>query len=327
MTTTELSTETQHEIVYKGITAVAARCDGALEQDGVGFNGQDTVFGRRIAAIPFSEWSDDIKAEAARIALTYRTQILSYTGVDVTELPVVTGAADQGTNRAARQEARDHERRDAAKAGRLIDAAGGANDGTFIIQWAKRDPEFGTFLDTVRGLPGRQWNGSQWNVPPSVQAADAIESTFEGFQQTPAVAALIAAIRDEAAKAPAAAPSAPAAKAADIVLEGTDRVRISFAYDPAKVAAVRSLPGRQYDGSTKTNTADLHHDVIRFATKHGLTVADDVRTALEALGEAVAEEVEVASVRRVVSNLADPAELPDEFVQQVLAACPKARQV
>src|SRR5215472_13118029 len=105
------TTEEQYELVYQGIVAVAARCDGAQTQDRVGFNGQDTHFGRRIASVPFDQWTEDVKAEAARIANTYQVQILSYTGIDVSDLQVVRDALGAGTNHIARDDARGYERR------------------------------------------------------------------------------------------------------------------------------------------------------------------------------------------------------------------------
>src|ERR1700676_42244 len=88
-----LTTKQQYKAVYAGICAVARRCDGALTQDGVGFNGQDTHFGRRIASVPFYGWTPEVKVEAARISLTYKVQIETYTVVDVGVLDVVREAS------------------------------------------------------------------------------------------------------------------------------------------------------------------------------------------------------------------------------------------
>src|SRR5215831_8068279 len=127
--TSPATTDQQYELVYQGIVEVASRCDGAQSLDGVGFNGQDTKFGKRIAAVPFSEWTDDVKVEAARISLTYKQQILNYIGVDVATLDVVRQAAGLRTNHIARNQARQYERRQANAdkvALRKIDAVEGA---------------------------------------------------------------------------------------------------------------------------------------------------------------------------------------------------------
>jgi hypothetical protein len=93
--TSHLPREDQERLVYQAITAIAARCDGAISQDGVGFNGSDTKFGRRIALIPFEEWTSEIRQEAARIlGNTYRVQAQEWTGIDARELDVVREAAD-----------------------------------------------------------------------------------------------------------------------------------------------------------------------------------------------------------------------------------------
>ena len=93
MTTTDTFVEDQYRTVYAGIAAVAAKCDGAVDDDGVGFNGQDTKFGRRIAAIPFDQWTDEIKVEAARISARYRRQIEQSLGLDITTQVDVIRAA------------------------------------------------------------------------------------------------------------------------------------------------------------------------------------------------------------------------------------------
>lgn len=336
--TEPLSADQQFRTVYAGIVAVAARCDGAVEDDGVGFNGQDTKFGRRIASVPFEEWTPAVKLEAARIASRYRTQIESYTGIDVSALDVVQKAQDLGTVTEARDDARGFERRQEALAGRSVDA-GTDPSSSFVIRWGKRDPEFRTFLDAVRRLPGRNWNGQEWSAPctreaavalttgdlaalPTSAAADAqIERLLAEPEPTPAEPEVVAeptTVEEWNAKVRAARNK--------VVLDG-DRVRISFDYDATLVAEVRNLPGRAYDGSSKTNTADLHPDVLAFADKHGLVVAPEVRQALESVVAEVSAEQAEKDLRKVVSGLANPAELPAEFVQRVLAATEKAVRV
>ena len=165
------TTEEQYELVYQGICAVAAHCDGAQTGDGVGFNGQDTHFGRRVAAVPFTEWTDDVKAEAARIALTYKVQIMTYTELDMGALDVVQDAQDAGTNHAARDDARGYERRAKGAdqlAARKIDVVGDK----LGIFYAKKDPDFAELLETCKALPGR---GFDWDLKCNVvPVSDAI---------------------------------------------------------------------------------------------------------------------------------------------------------
>ena len=96
--------------VYDCIVAIASHCDGAITQDRVGFNGSDTKFGRRVAAMTFEDWTPDIIQECARIlGETYRVQAQNWTGIDARQLQIVREAAECYTNHAARQQARDAE--------------------------------------------------------------------------------------------------------------------------------------------------------------------------------------------------------------------------
>lgn len=67
---------------------------------------------------------------------------------------------------------------------------------------------------------------------------------------------------------------------------------LSFAYDPDLVAACRTIEGRVYDGTTKTNRYPFTSlpDVIKFAEDHGIDVTADVR-ALAAIAADRATEL------------------------------------
>ena len=71
----------------------------------------------------------------------------------------------------------------------------------------------------------------------------------------------------------------------DVTMEG-DRAVIRFEYDPEKVSAVRSLPGRAWSPGRKLNTADLTPDLLEFSVRYGLAVADEV---LDAVGQYVVD--------------------------------------
>lgn len=316
-----MTEHTEHELeqdeyrkVYDGITAVAARCDGAVTQDKVGFNGQDTAFGRRIASVPFEQWTDSVKWEAARIARTYRTQIETYTGIDVLELGVVT-AIDEGTgsSTAARTTARNYEK--AAKAEAQRDAlvaqrkAQKLADGTLALSWNSKDPDcFGELLAEVKRLPGRRWTGS-------VNVVDLTPAAVE-FIQTYGLTA------DFELAAPA--PEAKVVKP-HVVLKGSG-VNLRFNNEAdfsAQLAAVRSLPGRRYVGSDKSNDADLSPEVLAFAEKFGLIVADDVLAALSTVQADAAVAIDQAGLLRQVSRSDDPTALPEAFLAQLVQTCSK----
>lgn len=118
--------EAEYRLVHQAICAIASHCDGAISQDGQGFNGSDTKFGRRISQIPFESWTSEIKEEAARIlGNTYRVQAQNWTGIDARELTVVREAAEVYTNHTARDQARQAEKRLNAKSQRHVSLEGG----------------------------------------------------------------------------------------------------------------------------------------------------------------------------------------------------------
>lgn len=158
--------ETEYRQVYAAICAIATRCDGALSDDGVGFNGQDTHFGRRIASVPFEDWTPEVRAEAARIAGRYATQAETYTGVDVRQLDVVREAQGRPTIHAARDQARGFERRARGAAKIEQRKAEVRPDGRVKVSWVKGDPDFSALLDAARALPGRRFVGDGWEADP-----------------------------------------------------------------------------------------------------------------------------------------------------------------
>jgi hypothetical protein len=310
---TSLPTEQQYELVYQGICAVAARCDGAQSEDGVGFNGQDTHFGRRVAMVPFTEWTDDVKAEAARVANTYQKQILSYTDIDVTTLDVVSEALGRTTNHQARDDARGYERKAkgaAQMAERKIDAVGSM----LGIFYAKKDPEFGELLDACKALPGRKFDWDRkCNVVPASEAVEDFVLTWD-FPVTDAALAIL---------------QAPRAEVFNITLaDNGQKVIIDTAFDPALVEAIKALPGRAYVGGS-INHADVSEDVIALATQFGLKIHPDARAAcshaqeaLEARDPAALAAEDVKTVMAHVSRQQDPTALPPVFLDMLAHVLP-----
>lgn len=320
MTTTPQDPQDEYRQVYEAICAIAAHCDGAKEKDTVGFNGQDTKFGRRIASVPFEDWTPAVKHEAARILLTYRKQAFTYTGIDAESLSVVQDAQGD-TNHVARNDARGYERQ-AEGASLKNDRKAVLNaDGTLSLTWHKKDPDcFGVLLTEVRDLPGRRWTGSANVVDFTPEAVDFIERHC-----------IDAPFDLEIAKAEAVAVEAAKPVVYNVrPAESDDKVKIYFDYNPSAVAAVRDLPGRAYRDQgvgNKFNYADAHPAVLAFAAKFGFTVDPAVEANIKARAEAAGETQEVENVLLTVSRLADPAALPQGFLEQVLARCPNARLV
>jgi hypothetical protein len=299
-----MTSDQEYELVYKGICAVAAHCDGAQSLDYVGFDGQDTHFGRRIASVPFDTWTPAVREEAARIANKYQAQILRWTGIDVTLLQVVKDAKGIGTVRAARDDARTYERR-ARGASKVAARKVDVEAGQLLIAWVKGDPDFSALLDAARALPGRRFNGNGWTAPVSDEVRDMI--LVWDFPVTPAAQALL----DGAAELPA-APQAP-----NITLDDARHVAITTGYDEAMLQPLRALPGRRWDASRKVNTAETHPAVIRLAAKFNLTMSPEARQACETgATDRQAADLAAGDAQAIVAHVSrakDPTTLPDAF--------------
>lgn len=304
------------EIIHAAIAAIASRCDGATERDKEGFTASDTHFGKAIGSAPLSAWSEAILDEAARIAGNYVTQIKRYTGVDIREVALVKALAEESSPIFG---ARDDARALKAKAHRTAEIL---PDGRLAIGWG-RDPEFSDLLSGVRRLPGRRWDASNSRnvVDLTPEAIDFVEEhafTCVGWSPD-------AEVRQVAVEAAQEAASAPWGR---IYVKG-GKVIVETPYDGACVQDTRNLPGRKWDGSV--NTVNASPEVLAFAEKWNCSVTDEVRALIDGAAEAQviaaqeeARETAEGALRLQVSRLANPADLPADFVARVLAACPKA---
>lgn len=72
-------------ILAKAIQILAGNCDGAIKQDGVGFNGADSKFGSKLAQIPPEAWLPEVALEAYEMIEKYRWQ-LSFAGLNYDEI-------------------------------------------------------------------------------------------------------------------------------------------------------------------------------------------------------------------------------------------------
>jgi hypothetical protein len=314
MTSANLPRDEQYRLVYQAICAVSAHCDGAISEDGVGFNGQDTKFGKRIASVPFEAWTDDVKVEAARIALTYKQQILAYLGFDIFELEVVKEATGHGTNHQARDDARSYER----QGGFHVVLNAGILEFRFKYNPALSD-------ELKRHTMGARWMPKPdnfWSVPVAKQ--------LPGF---------VAWVRDPQLKFRI-SPEAQAAldqilthtpEQVKVAAEGTkphgymlsDEIVFSFPYNPGQKDAIKAA-GARWEGSDKTWRVRVDNPkaaaVVAAARQVGLRVAAEVDVALGGAVKAAEAKLDRAATLVAASRVSRPEELPAEFEQLVMAA-------
>ena len=257
--------------VHEAISAIAARCDGAHAPDGVGFDGSDTHFGRRVAMIPVQEWTPEIAQACYELVVhKYRTQAESY-GI------VVANLQDPGFHdldpRAARRHARElAAKRDTGGYG-LIDADGeNLTVHTAKVNWS--------VLDIVRAQPGRRFDseGKRWLVPVSARAGRALFEMAEQYDLE---------VSAEARSLVERAGTGEGEERNDrrIALLPDGRASVCFEYDPGLVTEVKRLSGAKWVGAEKYWRVGVDAPLIAFGEAHGFFIDEPVssaaRTAVE----------------------------------------------
>lgn len=272
---------TQTDPVANAVRTIAADCDHAHDDDGIGFNASDTWLGHALADLPDTQWTDTDRRAAWEMLAKYTHQLAGH-GIDYTDLPEPPAA------KGARQAARNAEnaRRRAAK-----EAAKAAAKAAKAAQRAARDAErakvhvdhtgsrftiaFGYhqgLVDAVRIIPGRAYNGATNTAPTS--SAPAVVAFLLTCLLTRRHYTVTPAALDHLAGAGLPEPEPPAT----ITLTGRTVV-VEFPYDPDLVQSIRDIPGRDWDGHRKVNTFPIASlgTVIAWADTHDLPVPDSLR--------------------------------------------------
>ena len=72
--------------LVRAVQTLAGVCDGAASQDGIGFNGPDSKFGKALGEAPIEVWTDALARDAWELIAKYRTQ-LAKAGIDYDSIP------------------------------------------------------------------------------------------------------------------------------------------------------------------------------------------------------------------------------------------------
>ena len=248
-----------HHTLVTAVRYLAGQCDGAQSQDGVGYNGTDTHFGRALAMIDPSAWYPGHIVEATRMIAKYRGQ-LAGGGINIDEIP---SASDENAV--------------TSREFRVFDFD--PDTGLFCVI------PYGDGFDP-RGLGGR-WDRlrKRWNIPTASAAGvlEVLEYWGLGISDS---------ARAFCENPPETGPAPPAGS----IDANDNEFVIAFDYDRALVDAVKNLPGRRWDADHKRWTAPLTSVrlVLAFAEQHRFTLTDaaaavpdaevDDRPAIEVIG-------------------------------------------
>jgi hypothetical protein len=283
-------TVTQHpafDAVREAMFALSAHCDGAQKKDFVGFDGVDSPFGNRFAALRDQDITVDMLAVARDLLPKYRRQVERYTGIDVTTIPEVEGRKDA----AVRQEAR--------VALQKSDVSVEVRNGTIVFEGK------GTYAnkDSIKAA-GARWIGGAWQAQTMTQAlADLI--TEKGFRASAAVQTLVT---NPVAEAPAASTSPSYVEVRNVPGYGA---RVAF-HDRARrddfaalLAAFKALPGRRWESADRYNHAPVNSTTRVFAATWGYSNLEAIDAAIANLDAAQKEAMLLAEKNRAASRATD----------------------
>ena len=181
-----MSGTTSPDVIARAITHLASVCDGAHAEDGVGFNGGDTAFGRSLAAqIESGRPMTANQARAAAHMLKKYAGQLAAVGIDTTDIAAAGRAAE--TEAAARP-----------APSRTVHAT--VEGGLIYV----RSPF--AFKDRVKALAGARWHptSKSWTLPASETAAASLAAACKRGQfhlaADPAILGLVDAADQQAAE-------------------------------------------------------------------------------------------------------------------------------
>lgn len=256
--------------LHAAVSAIARACDGAITQDGVGFNGHDTKFGKRVSLIPASEWTDEIAAEVYRMLKLYKGQLSNY-GIEYDTLTDVSDLSSD--SRSARDQARqaEYERKNAPYV---------VFDGNIICVHnsypIKDQLKPNGFRFDPRRIGNKAWEACLTGSAAAtilgigkINLTDNQRSILESKQSS-----------DKPAPKPV---SQNDTIRYDVRVNSDDdsRLILDVPFGAIPLNIIRAIPGRRWDGTNRVNHIDSCVAVLRLADEYGLSVSPAAKTAIE----------------------------------------------
>ena len=241
MTLEQTTAHAPNPILVSAIQAIAARCDGASSNDGQGFNGTDSKFGKKLASTPPEVWTPALQRKAWVMLHKYQGQLVK-SGIDYTaipEPPEARGADDI----------------------RCIDVRGGK-----VLVFLP----YGDIAYPKSGL-GAIWNRDLRGWQVSVAKYGSVV-TWAGRYNVPITDRAMAILNEVDTSAN---PAEPAGHA--FISEGS--IALRFDYNPNIVDAVRTIPNRRWDSAKKLwlVSKECVSFVRKIAEEYNITLTDEVK--------------------------------------------------
>lgn len=264
--------------LQNAIQQLAARCDGAQEEDGKGFNKPDARYGRLLALQSEADWHPSHKAAAYEVLRKYKNQLADY-GVDydAIEKPEAWDADIAPLPEPPKPRA-------------VINA----ENNLFIVAF-NYSAEKVAGVKAIPGVTGRDYDGAnkRWKVRNLPGVADSLRAFAEkhGFDFSDGATELL---NTEPLHIVAAPVTVPVVPTFTIVQVGDDW-RVSFQYDQKLVDGIKNVKTRRkFDGSTKSWLCEGSAELLAFLDEHSFEGREPLREMLK-LKEAIKTENIIAS--------------------------------
>ena len=229
-------------LLAKAIQTLAGQCDGAVQQDGVGFNGPDSRFGKQLASVAPETWGTETQWAAYEMLAKYKAQLAS-AGIDYEAIvpPTDTGKKPM-------------------KVVRAVDI----QQGKVFVFLPYGDPAY------PKGPLKAFWNreAKGWQVPA---AKHGLVLSWAEQNHVP--------VSDRAKAVLETAPKPAGDDYIGTVMLEKRGIVLKFDYNPSLVDAVRGVPGRKWDGDEKVwvlprETVSI---VRKLANDYPLFMTEDVK--------------------------------------------------
>jgi SNF2 family DNA or RNA helicase len=249
--------------LYQAVSALASRCDGAKTLDGVGFNGQDTKFGRRAAEMPLDTWSVEIACEVSRMLPLYRKQLESM-GYKLDEIGLIT--SDTHDSVKARDQARQAEY--------------ARNNAPYVIMNGETVKVCKSFpIKDELSRNGFKFTSAtrSWDAPLNGRTAATVLNL--GVKLTEVQKQLFQSIPADEGKKDIPAVTAENIRVCDI--HHNHLILQTPKFGTVPLAVTRAIPGRKWDGTRKVDCISANIYLYRLADEYNLTISDKAREMIE----------------------------------------------
>lgn len=310
-------TTQQVDLLQECMQALAGRCDGAITDDGIGFNGSHTKLGHTLAAM--TDWDDQCIQYAYFLARFYQVQLasLGYSIQEIKAIPIsdITGASAYVTEKATAKERKERERlaQQATLTSRKIACIHIEHDLTmckFEIYFDKKDPDFSKLLEIMRSSESKMFAHDHWDLYArscNISIVQTLISDYGFTYKQDRLDKLIAAINSTVVYKGYIKPS------------GKSELKVTFDYDKQHVATIKTLPAKcgyysaRWNPDTKSWTLpiDALNALVRaFPDFH-------LDTSLTALVKQTSSEIEDKEITENVDAQLQP--IVDKIASEVLA--------